>query len=107
MKNLEAVRWGILGCGDVCEVKDDHVISNNFPKRIEKGVKVISTFRRNLADSTWYLEGDWKTTKTKKYYAVSGKVDLKEEKDYTKSKLYPHLEELGLEKENRKGKGRT
>ena len=85
--------------GDVCEVKDDHVISNNFPKRIEKGVKVISTFRRNLADSTWYLEGDWKTTKTKKYYAVSGKVDLKEEKDYTKSKLYPHLEELGLEKD--------
>ena len=85
--------------GDVCEVKDDHVISHNFPGKPEKKVKVTSTFRRNEADSTWYLEGDWKTNKTKKYYAVSGKVDLKEEKDYSLSKLFPHLEELLLDKE--------
>jgi hypothetical protein len=85
--------------GDICEVKDDHVVSHNFPKKPEKGVKVISTFRRNKQDSTWYLEGDWKTTQTKKYYTVTGKVDLKEEKDVTASKLFPHLEELGLEKD--------
>ena len=85
--------------GDICEVTDDHVISHNFPGRPEKKVKVTSTFRRNEADSTWYLEGDWKTNKTKKYYAVSGKVDLKEEKDYSLSKLFPHLEELQLDKE--------
>ncbi len=85
--------------GDVCEVKDDHVVSHNFPKKPEKGVKVISTFRRNKVDSSWYLAGDWKTTQTKKYYAVSGKVDLKGEEDYTKSKLFPHLEELGLDKD--------
>ncbi len=85
--------------GDVCEVVDDHVVSHNFPKKPEKGVKVTSTFRRNLSDSTWYLDGDWKTSKTKKYYSVSGKVDLKEEKDLASSKLFPHLEELGLDKE--------
>ena len=85
--------------GDVCEVKDDHVVSHNFPRKPDKGVKVISTFRRNKQDSSWYLEGDWKTTQTKKYYTVSGKVDLKEEKDLTTSKLFPHLEELGLDKE--------
>lgn len=85
--------------GDICEVTDDHVISHNFPGKPEKKVKVTSTFRRNEADSTWYLEGDWKTNKTKKYYAVSGKVDLKEEKDYSLSKLFPHLEELQLDKE--------
>lgn len=85
--------------GDICELKDDHVVSHNFPGKPEKGVKVTSTFRRNEADSTWYLEGDWKTNKTKKYYAVSGKVDLKEEKDYSLSKLFPHLEELQLDKE--------
>ena len=85
--------------GDICEVKDEYVVSHNFPKKPEKGVKVVSTFHRNKQDSTWYLAGDWKTTKTKKYYAVSGKVDLKEEKDLTASKLFPHLEELGLDKD--------
>ncbi|HEX5651913.1 MAG TPA: hypothetical protein VFX58_02500 [Chitinophagaceae bacterium] len=86
--------------GDVCEVKDDHIVSHNFPKkRLNKGVKVISTFRRNLADSSWYLAGDWKTTQTKKYYTVTGKVDLKGEKDLGNSKLFPHLEELGLDKD--------
>lgn len=85
--------------GDVCEVKDAYVVSHNFPRKPEKGVKVTSTFYRNKQDSTWYLAGDWKTTKTKKYYAVSGKVDLKGETDLSASKLFPHLEELGLDKD--------
>ncbi len=85
--------------GDICEVKDDYVISHNFPKKPEKKVRVISTFRRNESDSTWYLSGDWKTTKTRKYYTISGKVALKEEKDYEISKLFPHLEELKLDNE--------
>ena len=77
--------------GDVCEVKDDEIISYNFPTRLDKGVKVISTFYRNKKDSTWYLAGKWKTNQTKKYYSVTGKVDLKEEKDLTASKIFPHL----------------
>jgi hypothetical protein len=85
--------------GDVCEIKDDYIVSSNFPKRIDKGVKVISTFRRNKVDSTWYLEGDWKTNQTKKYYSLTGKMDLKGEKDYTKSALFPHLNELNLTKD--------
>src|SRR5687767_13974130 len=94
---VKRVKGSIVG--DVCEVKDDHIVSHNFPKKPEKGVKVTSVFIRNKEDSTWSLDGDWKTRKTKKYYSVSGKVDLKEEKDLTASKLFPHLEELGLEKE--------
>jgi hypothetical protein len=84
--------------GDVCEIKDDEIISYNFPRRLDKGVKVVSTFYRNKVDSIWYLAGDWKTNQTKKYYSISGKIDLKEESDYTQSKLFPHLEELGLNK---------
>ena len=82
--------------GDVCEVKDDEIISYNFRGKIDKGIKVTSTFRRNHADSTWHLEGTWKTNATKKYYAVTGKVALAEEKDLTASKIFPHLEELNL-----------
>jgi hypothetical protein len=82
--------------GDVCEVKDDEIISYNFPTRLDKGVKVVSTFLRDKKDSTWYLAGTWKTNRTKNFYSVSGKVDLEEEKDFSKSKLFPHLEELNL-----------
>lgn len=82
--------------GDICEVKDDEIISYNFRGKLDKGIKVTSTFRRNQNDSTWYLDGTWKTNATKKYYAVSGKVNLTNEKDLSVSKLFPHLEELTL-----------
>ncbi|MEQ1678353.1 MAG: hypothetical protein ABL876_16765, partial [Chitinophagaceae bacterium] len=82
--------------GDVCEVTDDEIVSYNFRGRLDKGIKVTSTFRKNEGDSAWYLDGSWKTNATKKYYAVTGKVSLSEEKDLTVSKLFPHLEELKL-----------
>jgi hypothetical protein len=82
--------------GDICEVIDDEIISYNFRGKIDKGVKVTSTFKRNRQDSTWYLAGTWKTNATKKYYSVTGKLNLDEEKDLAASKIFPHLEELNL-----------
>ncbi|MEO6610839.1 MAG: hypothetical protein ABIT05_16555 [Chitinophagaceae bacterium] len=82
--------------GDICEVIDDEIIAYNFRGKLDKGIKVTSTFRRNKTDSSWYLAGTWKTNATKKYYSVTGKVDLEEEKDLTASKIFPHLEELKL-----------
>jgi len=83
--------------GNICEVEDVDVITNNFPKKPEKGVNVIYTFRRNITDSTWTLDGNWKTNATKKYYSISGNVQAKEEKDLSKSKLYEHLGDLNLQ----------
>jgi hypothetical protein len=85
--------------GEICEIKDDEIVSYNFRGHLDKGVKVTTTFRRNLQDSAWHLAGEWKTNKTKKFYSISGKVDLKEEGNYEKSKIFPHLEELKIEKE--------
>lgn len=82
--------------GDVCEVTDDEIISYNFPKKLDKNIKVTSTFRRDKGDSVWHLDGKWKTNATKKYYSVSGKVALEVEKDLAASKIFPHLEELKL-----------
>ncbi|MEO7924348.1 MAG: hypothetical protein ABIR30_11780 [Chitinophagaceae bacterium] len=82
--------------GDVCEVIDDEIIAYNFRGKLDKGIKVTSTFKRNQSDSSWYLAGTWKTNATKKYYSVTGKVDLEVEKDLTASKIFPHLEELKL-----------
>ncbi|HUR65995.1 MAG TPA: hypothetical protein VMZ03_06560, partial [Chitinophagaceae bacterium] len=82
--------------GNVCEVIDDDIIAYNFRGKLDKGVKVTSTFRRNKTDSVWYLAGNWKTNATKKYYSVTGKVDLEQEKDLAASKIFPHLEELKL-----------
>lgn len=85
--------------GDVAEVKDDEIISSNFRGRVDKGVKVTYTFRMNQADSTWQIDGNWKTNKTKNFYSISGKADLKEEKNLDNSKIFPHLEELKLDKD--------
>jgi hypothetical protein len=85
--------------GDVCEIKDVEIVSYNFPGRLDKGVKIITTFRRNLLDSVWHLSGDWKTNKTKKFYAISGKIELKSEANFDKSKIFPHLEELKMDKD--------
>ncbi len=82
--------------GDICEVADDEIVAYNFRGKLDKGIKVTSIFRRNKNDSTWYLDGTWKTNATKKYYSVTGKVNLAEEKDLTASKIFPHLEELNL-----------
>lgn len=78
----------------VCEVKDDEVISTNFPGRQDKGVRVSYTFRQRQEDTTWHLDGDWKTNKTKTYYSISGGVELRSEKNWDNSKLFPHLQEL-------------
>lgn len=85
--------------GDVCEVKDDEIISYNFRGKIDKGVRVTTTFHMNKQDSSWHLDGNWTTNQTKKFYAITGKVGLKDEPDITKSKIFPHLEELNLAKE--------
>ena len=84
--------------GDICEVEDDEVITHNFPQKPEKKVFVTYTLRRNASDSIWRLDGNWKTNVTKKYYAISGSVETKEEKDLSKSKLYEHLGDLDLQK---------
>ena len=84
--------------GDICEVEDDEVISHNFPHKPEKKVFVTYTLRRNASDSVWRLDGNWKTNLTKRYYSISGKVEAKEEKDLSKSKLYEHLGDLDLQK---------
>jgi hypothetical protein len=87
------------GEGDVCEVIDDDIISYNFTGKLDKKVKVTSTFRRDKNDSAWHLDGKWKTNVTKKYYSVTGKIDLEQEIDLTASKIFPHLEELKLAEE--------
>lgn len=84
--------------GDSCEVKDDEILSYNFRGKLDKGVKVISVFHMNKKDSTWHLDGNWKTTKTKHFYSITGKIKLQEQKDFSQSALFPDLEELNLAK---------
>lgn len=85
--------------GDICEVKDDEIIATNFPGRIDKGVRVTTSFRMNKQDTTWHLAGNWKTNKTKNYYSLTGGLQLREETNLDNSKIFPHLEELKLTKD--------
>ena len=85
---------------DICEVTEDEFISHNLPT-IDKGVKITYTFRFNKNDSSWSLDGRWKTNRVVKrkyeYYSLTGKVGMIVEKDLSKSKLFPHLAELKLD----------
>lgn len=85
---------------DSCEVTEDEYISHNFPGNPDKGVKITYTFHFNKTDSTWSLDGKWKTNRVVKrkyeYYALTGKVGMVIEKNLNKSKLFPHLTELNL-----------
>ncbi|MES1216168.1 MAG: hypothetical protein ABUT20_11680 [Bacteroidota bacterium] len=82
--------------GDVCEIKDDELISCNFMSQAEKDIKKTYSFHLDATDSLWHLDGKWKTNKTKVFYSVSGDIKMSQEKDITKSKLLPHLQELNI-----------
>jgi len=81
----------------VCEVEDDEILSHNFGKKLDKRVRVIQTFRLNSTDSTWQIDGKWKTKQPKGYYGLTGGVSVKEEKDFVKSRLLQHLGDLQLD----------
>lgn len=83
----------------VCEVTDDELVSTNLFGKLDKKVKRTITFRMNASDSVWHLDGTWKTNKTKQFYAITGNISLKEEKDLNKSPLYEHLGDLNLQKD--------
>lgn len=84
--------------GDVCEVTDAEYISLNFPGKVDKGVKITYTFRLNEKDSSWHLDGNWSTNRVKRqgFYAIGGRVEMREEKNFDNSKIFAHLEELKL-----------
>lgn len=82
----------------VCEVTDDELVSTNLFTKLDKRVKRTITFRMNPVDSTWHIQGTWKTNKTREFYAITGTISLREEKDLNKSRVYEHLGDLGLQK---------
>lgn len=53
----------------------------------------------NKNDSTWRIDGNWMTNKTKEFYALTGSVALQQEKDFDKSRLLQHLGDLKLDKD--------
>jgi len=85
---------GVVG-DSISEVTDDKIIASNFLNRIDKGVKMTSVFRLNKADSSWRMDGNWKTNKTRRYYSVSGGMALAADPNPNRSRIMSHLQELG------------
>jgi hypothetical protein len=82
--------------GDSLIVKDDEIISNNFPQKPDKGVGRIITIPLNGQDSLVVINGTWKTNRTKKFYSVPGAIDLSRSVDSSNSPLINHLKELNI-----------
>lgn len=84
--------------GSECVVQDEEIIAHNFQRKPDKGVRVMYTFHQNQQDSTWVLDGKWKTNPTKKFYSISGGLTVFQEKDFSRSRLMDHLADLNLQK---------
>lgn len=75
-------------------VEDTKMLANNFPESPNKGVHQINTIPLTAQDTMTEIKGAWKTTQTKKYYALTGSVDMKRDNDSAQSQLIAHLTEL-------------
>lgn len=82
--------------GDDLIVEDDKMIANNFPESPAKHVNRTVTIPFNGQDSLVSVNGQWKTNKTKIYYAVPGSVEASKSNDSSSSALFAHLKELNL-----------
>jgi hypothetical protein len=84
-------------------VEDEEMLVNNFPRRPDKGVHRISYIplqHLKEGDTLATFTGNWKTTQTKKFYAVPGIMDMKRDNDSTHSALVAHLRELNIRTSN-------
>src|SRR5215203_1534899 len=77
-------------------VTDVEMLMNNYPQKADKGVHLINIIPLPKGDSILNLNGRWETTKTKKFYSISGALDLQKDNDSTHSPLIAHLKELKI-----------
>jgi hypothetical protein len=76
-------------------IEDVEMLSNNYPKRPDKGVHVINRIPLPPGQDTIIdMNGKWETTATKKFYSISGPLSLRRNKDSSQSSLIAHLTEL-------------
>lgn len=77
-------------------VEDIKMLVNNFPKAPDKGVHQINIIPLTATDTMTEFNGTWKTTQTKKFYSLSGAVDMKRDNDSARLQLISHLAELKI-----------
>jgi hypothetical protein len=80
-------------------VEDQEMVANNFPRAPDKGVHRISYIPLNNlkeGDTLTTFNGNWKTTKTKKFYSAPGSMDMKRDNDSAHSALVAQLRELNI-----------
>jgi hypothetical protein len=76
-------------------VEDVEMLANNYPKRPDKGVRVINRIPLPPGQDTILdMNGKWETTATKKFYSISGALTLRRNDDSIQSPLIAHLTEL-------------
>ena len=91
IKRIKAIREN----GELV-VTDVEMLMNNYPQKADKGVHLINRIPLPKGDSILNLNGRWETTKTKKFYSISGALDLQKDNDSTHSPLIAHLKELKI-----------
>ena len=80
-------------------IEDVELIYNNYSISPAKGVHQFSLLNLSERDSEMFLNGTWKTNRTREYSSVTGRLTLKRKKNFEDSKLVAQLKKMNLLKD--------
>ncbi|MEO6187331.1 MAG: hypothetical protein ABIO82_07175 [Ginsengibacter sp.] len=96
IQNIGVKSVKIKRSGNDFMVEDDKLIYNNYKEPPAKGVKTFSDLVLSENDSALFLQGHFKTNRTRIYQQLTGTIFLQKKKDIRQTLIIPKLDSLGL-----------
>ena len=98
IKNVGIKKVRISQKGGHILVEDEKLIDNNYAEPPAKGVRTYFTLSLTENDSSYLLNGSWRTNSTREFRPLTGYISLSKKKPVDSIALIKRLKELGLEK---------
>lgn len=90
---VKKLKVKIAGDGKVI-VEDGELIVNNYPVQPNKDVRQLNVLDIKNNGNELLLDGEFMTNRTKKFAALTGRINLKRKNSYVQSDLVPHLQTI-------------
>lgn len=97
IKNVGIKKVKISEKGGNILVEDEKLIDNNYAEPPAKGVRTFFTLSLTENDSSYLLNGSWRTNSTREFRPLTGYITLSKKKPVDSIALIKRLKELGLE----------
>lgn len=97
IKNVGIKKVKISEKGGKILIEDEKLIDNNYTEPPAKGVRTYFTLSFSENDSTYLLNGTWRTNGTRQYTPLTGFINLSKRKPVDTIAIIKRLKELGLQ----------